>query len=143
MAGTAPNDLDLEALDRALQRLYRTRALIGAMPAAPATFRARAGGVLVRFVRRSLFWLFPQLDAFHGAVVEFAECQMALMEELRFHLVALDEEIAQARHDLPQLSDTPAPEEKLASSTGELWLQIARCQAGVESIRQAIERAPL
>ena len=81
--GHSPGDLDLTALNRALQRLYLTRALIGTMPAAPATARGRLGGLLVGFIRRALFWLWPQLDLFHAAVIEFAENQLAELLEQR------------------------------------------------------------
>src|SRR3984893_2041022 len=87
--GHSPGDLDLTALNRALQRLYLTRASIGSMPPAPATARGRVGGVAVGFVRRALFWLWPQLDLFHAAMIGFAENQLAWMEEVRVHVIDL------------------------------------------------------
>jgi hypothetical protein len=142
-AGNAPGDLDLSGLDRALRQIYRTRALIGTIPPAPATARGRFGAVLVRLVQRALFWFFPQLDAFHGAVIEFSERQMVLMEELRLHLASLDAELARARQDWAGLSDVPADEGEAAELPAELWMQIARCQAGIETVRQSLERNPI
>jgi hypothetical protein len=136
------NDLDLTDLDRALQRMYRTRALIGTMPPAPGTARGRAGGLLVQFVRRALFWLFPQLDGFHGATVAFAECQMALMEEMRLHLVNLDETLARIQSQALLPSDHVSGSNTSVAPEGELWLQLVRCQAGIESVRQRLDQAP-
>jgi len=131
-------DLDLSALDRALERIHRTSALIGTMPPAPATMRGRIGAVLVRTVQRALFWLFPQLNAFHRAVAVFAETQLAWMEDLRNHIADLDEELARL-YDVAENSGLTPANEAPATSEGEVWMQIVRCQAGVESVRQAMD----
>src|SRR4051812_48371169 len=89
-SGSNCGDLDLTALDSALQQLYRARAAIGCMPPAPATTRGRWGALLVRLMRRALFWLWPQLDLFHSAMIEFAERQAALMNEIRESLADID-----------------------------------------------------
>ena len=65
--GTSPKTIpipQLRGVATALQTLRFRKALVGAMPAAPATLRARCGAVLVGIVRRSLFWLNEQLDDF-------------------------------------------------------------------------------
>jgi hypothetical protein len=131
-------DLDLSALDRALERIHRASALIGTTPPAPATTRGRLGAILVRVVQRGLFWLFPQLNAFNGAVAGFAEAQLAWMEELRNHVADLDEEVERLR-ELVAADAVTVGDEPPARSEGDVWLQIVRCQAGVESARQAIE----
>jgi hypothetical protein len=134
--GYSPDDLDLTASNHALQRLYHARALIGCMPPAPATTRARVGGLAVGLVRRALFWLWPQLDLFHAATIDFAENQLALMEELREHLIDIDHELEQARRDHTRLEiratgDGVEPE-------GKLWLELVNCQSRIEAVRQGL-----
>jgi hypothetical protein len=131
-------DLDLSALERALERIHRTRALIGTVPPAPATRRGRVGAILVRVVQRGLFWLFPQLDAYHGAVAGFAEAQLAWMEEARDCIADLDEELTRLRNFAEERNST-AGDEAADEPEGEVWMQIVRCQAGIESVRQAME----
>jgi O-antigen chain-terminating methyltransferase len=41
---------------------------IGRMPSSPPTIRGRLGRLLVAFVRRSLFWLIPQIESFQRAI---------------------------------------------------------------------------
>ena len=134
------DDLDLSPLDRALERLYRTRALVGVMPPAPATRRGRAGATLVRVVRRSLFWLLPQVDAFHGAMIEFAEIQATLMEQIRGHLIDIDQELETMRQQVAGVHNRPQTTDSAEQPGGELWLQLVRCQARVDAVRQALHR---
>jgi hypothetical protein len=130
-------DMDLTGLDRALKNLYRTRALIGTMPAAPATARARYGGFMVGLVRRALFWVWPQLDAFHSAVIEFAENEMSLMTELREHLVDIDGELAKLRDGSAAIAPRGAVPAAAADSA-QLWLQLVHCQGCLESARRQL-----
>lgn len=65
-----------------IEALFRTRAGIGGAPPQPPTLRGRAGGAAVTVVRRALFWLLPQLDRFHGAVIQTFEDQQQLIEDL-------------------------------------------------------------
>ena len=134
------DDLDLSPLDRALERLYRTRALVGVMPPAPATRRGHAGATLVRLVRRSLFWLLPQIDAFHGAMIEFAESQAALMEQIRGHLIDIDQELETMRQQVVGMGNQPQTGDGAEQPAGELWLQLVRCQARIDAVRQALHR---
>jgi hypothetical protein len=126
----AGGDLDLAALDSALQQLYRTRAQIGRMPPGPATARGRAGAALVRMTQRALFWIWPQLDAFHAAVIEFAEAQAALMNELRHLLTDADEALAAIEQEL---RSRPAGE-----TADVLWPHIVKLQANIELARHGV-----
>jgi len=137
-SGYPRGDLDLAALHRALQGLYRSRALIGSMPMAPATARGRLGAVLVGLVRRALFWLWPQLDLLHAAMINFAESQAALMQELREHLSDIDQGLEEIRRDLSSLGKTGIAEDLAPDQAGALWLQLVRCQARVEAVRHEI-----
>jgi hypothetical protein len=132
----ARENLDLGGLDRALEHLYRARAAVGLMPPAPATRRGRWGGVLVRLVRRSLFWLLPQLEAFHSAMIQFAESQTALMEELRGLLADVDTELATLRQELQFATGATAGAP--VDPAGELWLKLIRCQAAIDTVRHGI-----
>jgi hypothetical protein len=134
--GNPADDLDLTALNRALQRLYITRALVGSMPPAPATARGRAGGLMVGFVRRALFWLWPQLDLFHAAMIDFAENQFALMEELREHLIDIDRELQQMRQDFTHPEIRATTVDAAVEPAGKLWLELVKCQARIEAVRQ-------
>jgi hypothetical protein len=131
-------NLDLTALNRALQDLYRTRALIGTMPPAPATARGRAGSLLVRLVHRALFWLWPQLDSFHAAMINFAERQFAWMEEVSERLAEIDDELERMRQILTPVDNRAVTVDTAAEPAGQLWLQLVKCQARIESVRQGM-----
>src|SRR5262245_7749192 len=70
--GVAPSILDHYS-ERGLPytlRLSRsaesTAPQLGDMPPAPPTMRGRLGAILVRVVRRALFWYTNQIRSFHG-----------------------------------------------------------------------------
>jgi hypothetical protein len=140
-------DLDLAPLNRSLQHLYRARALIGSIPPGPGTARGRTGALLVGVVRRALFWFLPQLELFHAAMIEFAENQAALMEELRGHLIDIDDELLLIRQDLARGENRAAAADIVPDQGDKVWLQLVRCQARVEAVRQGMhsqegQRAP-
>src|SRR5689334_9703536 len=62
--------------------LVAARSAIGSMPPQPPTRRAQMGAYLVRQVRRALFWLLPQFDRFHAAVIEAIDHQSRLIGEM-------------------------------------------------------------
>lgn len=74
--------IDVDALRRMAGAVKTTHGLIGKMPPQPPTFRARVGAVLVRLVRRALFWYTPQIVAFHAAVTQVVEEQVRALEAL-------------------------------------------------------------
>jgi hypothetical protein len=128
-------DLDFTAVDRALERLYRARAAVGLVPPGPATARGRVGAALIRGVRRALFWLLPQLDTFHGAVIEYAEAQTAMMEELRGVLQTIDAELDDIAQRL-QVEAGVVSTDQGGQDAGSLWLRLVRCQAVLDLVRR-------
>jgi FkbM family methyltransferase len=68
-----------ETIEESLRHLSLCRARIGSLPAQPRTLRGSAGMLLVRAVRRLLFWFIPQVDAFCAASIETAERQSSLL----------------------------------------------------------------
>jgi lipopolysaccharide transport system ATP-binding protein len=76
---TAP---DVAAIARANRSLRFRKSLVGQIPPAPSTLRARASGVLVKMISRSLFWFTGRLDDFHSSVVEASDVQSAALTSL-------------------------------------------------------------
>jgi hypothetical protein len=76
---TAP---DVAAIGRANRSLRFRKSLVGQIPPAPQTLRARASGVLVKMISRSLFWFTSRLDDFHSSVVEASDLQSAALTSL-------------------------------------------------------------
>ena len=58
------------------------RMAVGSLPAGPATLRARIGALLIGRIQRALFWLLPQLDRFHAAVIGIEQQQIRVSEEI-------------------------------------------------------------
>jgi lipopolysaccharide transport system ATP-binding protein len=76
---------DLPSLARANRSLRFRKSLVGQIPPAPPTLRARLGGVLVRMISRSLFWFTGRLDDFHSSVVETSELQSSALASLAWN----------------------------------------------------------
>jgi len=76
------------ALRRMIDHARRCAAAIGAQPPRPPTLRGRVGAVLVRLVRRMLFWHTPQIADFSEATLRVIEEQVAALESIsmRLHL---------------------------------------------------------
>jgi len=90
---------ELERLEISLEALRQQGATIGEIPPAPATFRARLGALLVLAVRRSLFWLVPQLQQ-HSALLSSA------MEEELAAIRTIEEDVRQVHTRLAELQKT-------------------------------------
>ncbi len=73
---------DMAAIARASRSLRFRKSLVGQIPPAPSTLRARASGVLVKMISRSLFWFTGRLDDFHSSVVEASDLQSAALTNL-------------------------------------------------------------
>src|SRR5579863_4694546 len=58
----------LPASEELWNQVAGEKLLIGRMPPSPGTVRGSVGRFLVEFVRRSLFWLTPQIQAFQRLV---------------------------------------------------------------------------
>lgn len=105
---------DLIELERVSRDLYHRRVAIGQMPPGPPTLRGRVGSLLVRMVRRVLFWQTLQLQEFHAAVVEGYDRQ----------LDALKRVVAEAQYHRQRMQ--------------ELWTQVAEVSAEIERINRAL-----
>jgi hypothetical protein len=83
-----PQSLGLGELKRSVHRLRIRQDLIHALrlidvpPPSPPTLRGRIGDLLVRAVRRSLFWYTARLRAFHAALFESLDMQAAAIRTL-------------------------------------------------------------
>ena len=78
----AEQEPDVRSLNKAVQTLNLRKTLVGQMPITPPTLRGHLGAVLVKIVRRSLFWFTSRLDDFHTDVVEGFEVQFATLKSL-------------------------------------------------------------
>jgi 2-polyprenyl-3-methyl-5-hydroxy-6-metoxy-1,4-benzoquinol methylase len=95
---------------------------VGDMPPQPPTFRGRAGAVLVRIVRRALFWYTGQIRTFHAQVAEAAREQVLAFQGLG----------AQQRHDAALMGE-------LRKRIAELERQTEVNQAAIASSLAAME----
>jgi hypothetical protein len=119
----AVSEMGLIGLENALSRLYQARSLVGSVPQGPATLRARVGVVLIRSVRRALFWLMPQLDGFHAAAIQCAEEQISTISQLMSREAALDEEICRLRLGAPAGTQASKTYDHRTDLSPELWLE--------------------
>jgi SAM-dependent methyltransferase len=95
---TLPEDVanELSILLNSYERLYQMRGLVGQMPPAPDTARARIGAHLIRAVQRILFWYTPQIHRVQqevtntiGSLCKLIETQMETIAALRGEVAAL------------------------------------------------------
>jgi SAM-dependent methyltransferase len=75
-------DLKLPASERLARAVEWGRPQVGDIPPEPPTLRGRVGAVLVKLVRRMLFWYTGQIRTFHGVVAEAAGEQARSLLEL-------------------------------------------------------------
>jgi len=73
---------DLGGLNRTRQSLHLRKSLVGQMPPEPPSFRGRVGALLVKIVRRSLFWFTSRLDDFHAEILEGFDLHFAALKSL-------------------------------------------------------------
>ncbi len=73
---------EMESLKRMSQDLHLRKALVGKLPPEPPTFRGRVGGLIVKAVRRSLFWFISRLEHFHSDMVEAFDLQFSVLDTL-------------------------------------------------------------
>ena len=81
-------DADFNELLRLIEHARRCSAAIGEQPPQPPTLRARLSAILVRLVRRMLFWYTPQITDFHNATLRAMEEQVAALESVSTRLNA-------------------------------------------------------
>ncbi len=104
---TAP---DMAALARANRSMRFRRSLVGQIPPAPSTLRARASGVLVRMISKSLFWFTGRLDDFNSSVVEASDLQSAALSSLAWSGQQTRERLDRLSEQLKELSVALAAE---------------------------------
>jgi len=108
LSGAVPASAPLDEagfndLRRMIDHARRCAAAIGEQPPRPPTLRGRVGAVLVRLVRRMLFWHTPQIADFSEATLRVIEEQVAALESvsMRLHLrlVELERLAGEASHE--------------------------------------------
>lgn len=77
---------------------------VGEMPPVPPTFRAKVGAVLVRVMRRALFWYSAQILTFQQLVVRAADEQMRVLQHLLLGQQQNKNEIAEVTDKLTSLA---------------------------------------
>jgi SAM-dependent methyltransferase len=93
-------DAEISKLALSYEYLCSIRNTVGRMPPSPNTLRAKGGAVLVRLVRRMLFWYTPQIQLFHNATTAVSENVCSTMETQMAALRRLREEIADLRMEI-------------------------------------------
>jgi hypothetical protein len=73
---------EMESLKRVSKDLHLRKALIGRLPPEPPTIRGRVGGLLVKAVRRSLFWFLSRLENFHSDLIDAFDLQFSALKSL-------------------------------------------------------------
>ncbi|MCE5306225.1 MAG: hypothetical protein LLG20_01140 [Acidobacteriales bacterium] len=79
---------DFNDLLRLIEHARRCSAAIGTQPPQPPTLRARLSSILVRLVRRMLFWYTPQITDFNEVTLRALEEQVAALESVSTSLHA-------------------------------------------------------
>jgi hypothetical protein len=83
--------LRLEMLSYLAERCRANATSIGALPPAPNTFRAHLGAVLVRIVRRMLFWYTPQIASQNMLFAQSLSVTVQALRQISSHLAAVQE----------------------------------------------------
>ena len=116
---------ELSRLEGLVESVRLGATQVGSMPPVPPTLRGRIGVGLVAMVRRALFWLTPQLHAFHlkvaAALNEQANATQALVEDLR----EVHVQIAELKRRVARIAQNLALEEPSESEEPKEtnWLQ--------------------
>lgn len=112
--------------------------VVGRMPPEPPTLRARAGAVVVQAVRRMLFWLTPQINSAHQALLSVIQEQTTLIDQLAGQVAMLKDQLndltsAQSRGFQRFDSD-------VARMDNELIGFVKSSESAREATRQLLER---
>ncbi len=95
--------VDFKDLLRLIEHARRCSAAIGTQPPQPATLRARLSSILVRLVRRMLFWYTPQITDFNEVTLRVLEEQVAALESvstgLQARIASLERRLAESARE--------------------------------------------
>ena len=134
-------DMKLPASERLARAVEWGQPQVGDIPPQPPTLRGRVGAVLVKLVRRMLFWYTGQLRTFHGGVAEAVGEQARFLlelnagqqalEPLRALAERLDEAAAFDRDHAQELRDKQDELNHSLARQAEWWDEARRYRAWV------------
>lgn len=78
----SPQLPDMYPLEMAVRSLHMSKSLVGELPPQPPSFRGSLGSLLVKAVRRMLFWYTPQIRDFQADVVAAFDAQLAALKNI-------------------------------------------------------------
>jgi len=119
-----PEGPDWTRLEEAGTALEDAHSLIGQLPPEPPTLRGRAGALLVKSVRRALFWYTPQIVKFHGVATR-------CFNEL---LAAIKTVAAAGRQSWAALDDLNRQVAELRAETQRLEKMLGARRAEIQTI---------
>jgi 2-polyprenyl-3-methyl-5-hydroxy-6-metoxy-1,4-benzoquinol methylase len=96
-------DVNLLCTERLARSLEWNLPQIGDMPPEPPTIRGRMGAMLVRIVRRALFWYTSQIKTFHARAADAAREQALAFQGIGAEQRRQRSQIAELRNDLIEL----------------------------------------
>jgi 2-polyprenyl-3-methyl-5-hydroxy-6-metoxy-1,4-benzoquinol methylase len=94
------------SLRESIHQLHLNETLVGQLPPAPPTFRARVGARIVYVMRRALFWYTQQILTFHRSVTHAMETQEKEIEELQGIIARLRDDL---NHEIAARQAVVAP----------------------------------
>jgi hypothetical protein len=93
---------------------------------------------MVKMVRRALFWFWPQLDSFHAATIEVARGQLSMIEQLREHVIILDEELHNIKNRLAGMHGPNPLTDPSIAEDADLWMEARKCQARLDVLTREL-----
>ena len=136
-AGLAPaHNLHVVIKER-LREARESASMIGRMPPAPPTVRAKAGSFLVKLIQRMLFWYTPQITGFNSAILGLGQEQNKLIERLLLEVNGLHREKEQAQMSVAALQGALASLQAQASAA---QAQGAVAQARLDAVQAAFSQ---
>lgn len=119
---------------------------VNEMPPQPPTLRGRVGGVLVRILRRAMFWQTDQLRRFETAAVTALDEQARALETLWTDVRGLAEEVAALREAMSRQQTGERKEQErfealLREETRAREALAGECRAALHRLeREALRR---
>ena len=94
-----------DKLKSAVRSLREASSVVGEMPPAPPTLRARGSSFFVQIVRRALFWYTPQILRFQQIAADVAKEQLDAVEAIQREIAKLQTSIDNLRSTLTSVDD--------------------------------------